>query len=374
MFKNILTTLFATIFALFLCLLITLSFIYYKKLNFWFEMGPKFSRFDESLGWTLASNKTSYQRGKSILTGEIYFDAEVFTSPKGFRSSKIGKLDAINETVSIGDSWTFGYCVPYEHTYQAYLENLLGSPVINMGVPAYGSGSVYGLFEKHVKDLKPKRVIYINWGLSDRSAYTVENKNMIPKDILIPTFYYSKSDDEVFFKYPKKGDVFKFVSKNVYPGGSLTAGYDFWSYMFFVKPKQILELIDNKLDLKIFNFKGMSKIPGLKVGITPEIADYEMKLYKNLQDINGFEFIFYDGYENNIYKKSFEKYFLNNNNYQNTYVSVQQWNKEVFEKGEEINLTQKEKRVPHDGHFGKGLNKLIAEMFFNRIDLNGDIQ
>ena len=94
----------------------------------------------------------------------------------------------------------------------------------------------------------------------------------------------------------------------------------------------------------------------------------------SLSGSNGFEFIFYDGYENNIYKESFEKYFLNNNNYQNTYVSRQQWEEEVFKKGDEINLTEKEKRVPHDGHFGKGLNKLIAEMFFNRINLNGGIQ
>ena len=43
----------------------------------------------------------------------------------------------------------------------------------NLGVPAYGSGSTYGLFKRHVSKLQPKLVIYLTIGLWERSLSTV---------------------------------------------------------------------------------------------------------------------------------------------------------------------------------------------------------
>ena len=72
--------------------------------------------------------------------------------------------------LAIGDSWTFGYCVNFEETYPFFLENSLRIPVTNLGVPAYGSGSTYGLFKRHVEKLKPKIVVYFSIGLWERSS------------------------------------------------------------------------------------------------------------------------------------------------------------------------------------------------------------
>ena len=49
----------------------------YKKLNYSFEYGEKFGRFDDELGWTLKKNASSYIRGRSFLTGETFFDSSI---------------------------------------------------------------------------------------------------------------------------------------------------------------------------------------------------------------------------------------------------------------------------------------------------------
>ena len=100
----------------------------YKKLNYSFEYGERFGEFDDELGWTLKKNASSYIRGRSLLTGETFFDSSVYTDALGFRSQNQGKRHTPGGIVAIGDSWTFGYCVNYEETYPYYLEKLSNIP------------------------------------------------------------------------------------------------------------------------------------------------------------------------------------------------------------------------------------------------------
>jgi len=58
----------------------------YQKLNFSIDYGGSFGTFDDELGWTLKKNASSYIRGRSILTGETFFDSSVYTDDLGFRT------------------------------------------------------------------------------------------------------------------------------------------------------------------------------------------------------------------------------------------------------------------------------------------------
>ena len=113
--------------------LVATGYLGYKKLNFSFEFGERFGVFDDELGWTLKKNASSYIRGRSLLTGEMFFDSSVYTDALGFRSQNPGVEHTPEGIVAIGDSWTFGYCVNFEETYPYFLEKLSNIPVTNLG-------------------------------------------------------------------------------------------------------------------------------------------------------------------------------------------------------------------------------------------------
>jgi len=108
--------------------------------------------YDEVMGWTIGSNRRSA-------------DSLYASSSEGIR--------ALQEDVSfaasagktrialVGDSYTFGEEVAYEHTWGYLLEKALGPgfQVLNFGVPAYGIDQAYLRFEKDVREWKPKIVI-----------------------------------------------------------------------------------------------------------------------------------------------------------------------------------------------------------------------
>ena len=215
-------------------LLVAIGHFGYKKLNYSFEYGEKFSRFDDELGWTLKKNASSYIRGRSILTGETFFDSSVYTDALGFRAQNPGTQPTPGGIAAIGDSWTFGYCVNYEETYPYFLEELSNTPVTNLGIPAYGSGSTYGLIKRHVEKLQPKLVVFLTNALWSRSLSTVY-PSPEPTYSLIPYFYYDEKMDRGRIMFPIPGVVSKSVEEGIYPGGSLTTGYNTFDYIRYVR-------------------------------------------------------------------------------------------------------------------------------------------
>ena len=106
---------------------------------------------DDLLGWTIASN-----------TGSGLY----WSSSEGTRASNKGsKIVSLPGTVPIallGDSVTFAQEVAYEDSWGYFLEKQLGPGfrVLNFGVGGYGVDQVYLRYEKNVRNLKPKVVIY----------------------------------------------------------------------------------------------------------------------------------------------------------------------------------------------------------------------
>lgn len=347
---------------------VTAGYFGYKKLKYSFEIGNSFGEFDNELGWTLKKNASSYIRGRSLLTGEIYFNSSVYTNAQGFRTQKLSSKVVPGGIVAIGDSWTFGYCVNYEETYPYFLEKFLNIPVANLGVPAYGSGSTYGLFKRHVSKLQPKLVVYLTSGLWKRSVSTtyppLYTKDIYQSDFrLIPYFYYDKKKDRGQIKFPKQGVVSKSVKEGFYPGGSLTAGYNTFNYLWHVKVPQIISLTKSYIP-KLSSTNSQINQENEKYKIS-KILKYEVDLYGELAGLHKFKLLIIDLTDN--YFSVVEKYNKEHPDQKIIFIGKKEFYEKVYTKGIDIGLTAEEIRVPMDGHYGSGTNKLIAEMITDKI-------
>ena len=349
-------------------------YVAYLRLDYSFDIGPKFSRFDGQLGWTLKPNASSFIKGSSVLKNTVYFDSTVFTDNLGFRSSQSKKLASPGGILAIGDSWTFGYCVDYEDSYPFFLEQELSMPVTNMGVPAYGSGSTYGLLERHVAELKPKVVVYFTIGLWSRSFASFKTTNelaIFKKSALLPHFVYDYERKKSQLIYPEPNRVSNSVQEGVYPGGSLTAGYNLWNYLWHVKLEQLLNKIrkivglgpkQNKGQVSAnFNDNAHLKLP------TQLLMEYELNLYLELAEKYDFQFVLMEGPHGDTYSNAVEQVNLNSHDKKIIYISPDEFHKEVYVQAEILNLPEEERRVPYDGHFASGSNKLIAKLVANTI-------
>jgi len=116
---------------------------------------PSYMTFNETLGWTIGSNRSQDNQGVSY-----------FSSIEGLRSSSPGiALADRHPTIRIaliGDSYTFGDEVAYEDTWGFQLEKLLGPDVqvLNFGVNAYGTGQAYLRYMQDVRAWHPDMVIF----------------------------------------------------------------------------------------------------------------------------------------------------------------------------------------------------------------------
>ena len=88
---------------------------------------------------------------KNYITGKIYFDSNIYTNKMGFRDIKTNRDTPKGAIAVVGASVVFGYGVNYEETYPYLLSQKINFPVVNMGIPAYGSASSLLLFSAPVR-------------------------------------------------------------------------------------------------------------------------------------------------------------------------------------------------------------------------------
>ena len=176
---------------------------------------------------------------------------------------------------------------------------MLGLPVSNLGIPAYGSGATYGLLRRHVEHLRPKLVVYLALGLADRSIAL----DRPDAPVLIPTFYHDSTTREVGLLFPEPGAVTRSVARGIYPGGALTAGYDTWSYLRYIKLPEIMNTAS------AFYRRRLSPVIGQpapdvdarrqrraeRAKRVDDILVYEMELYAALMEKHRFAMVVIDG-------------------------------------------------------------------------------
>jgi len=365
--------------------IVSIGFYSFRKLTFSYNYCGSYGKLDEELGWKLKENTSSCLSLSNLITGETYFDSKIFTNEMGFRDIATNRKITPGSIAAIGDSWTFGYGINYEETFPYLLSQKINFPVANMGIPAYGSGSNLLLFERYVKQIRPSVVIYYTNGLWTRSLCLTKTK---PVNNLIPCFWWNDKIKQIELIKPLPGKVFQEAENHSYPGGALTAGYDSLEYFFIIKPLAVIEELKTKA-LKIINtpekestnvivnrativrkLKHLTDInfPQRKKTYIPEAGDtkvfskiesvfkYTLKRYAKLAKQNNFVFLIID--TTNFYHP-FVKEVNKEFGVSIIHIGVHEWNKDIVDPGEK--LPPKLRKVPKDGHYAIGYNRLIAE-------------
>ena len=94
------------------------------------QFDPDFSRYDPEVTYTLHPNAT-------LQFANVEFETEIRTNHLGLRDDE--RSLAAPEVIVLGDSITMGWGVQQEETFAELLEARLGRPVLNAGMPSYGT-------------------------------------------------------------------------------------------------------------------------------------------------------------------------------------------------------------------------------------------
>lgn len=310
--------------------------------------GP-YGEVDAELGWRLSPDATSCMSMGNRLTGETYFTSRIATNADGFRTAAAGGPTPKGAVLAAGDSWTFGYAVDYEETFPHHLAEMSGRPVVNMGVPAYGTAQVLGLLERHAGRLAPQAVVFFTQGLWERSVCEAGAR---PETILKPCFRPAAGGG-VETITPAPGRVARQARRGVYPGGFLTAGHTGWRYFLVSRP---WALATGALDRLRETVAGGEETP------RPAIFAHVLDRFLGLAEAHGFAFILLDptGYYAEAVAALDEA-----RRGRLSYMGPEAWRAEVAAPARR--LPPDEVRVPRDGHYAGPMNRLIAAAVHRRL-------
>jgi hypothetical protein len=108
---------------------------------------------DSELGWTVGPSRATP-------------DGQYASSAEGLRSrvrdEKLRDRHPALRVALVGDSYTFGMDVPFDATWAAHLERLLGPDVqvLNFGVDGYGIDQAYLRYRRDVRPWQPDLVLF----------------------------------------------------------------------------------------------------------------------------------------------------------------------------------------------------------------------
>lgn len=326
-----------------------LGYYTYKKLTAPAEMSGSYGVIDGELGWRLKPNATARHWMRDRVSGGTFFDAKIYTDNSGFRAAEPKGATPSGAIVAIGDSWTFGYAIDHEETFPAQLAQLLGRPVVNMGVPAYGSAQAVLLLERYVQELRPRLVIHLNLGLWQRSLC---HGAAPPRHILKPCFWRDPASREIRMVTPRPGYVDEMAAKNIFPGGWLTAGNMSWGYYLISRPvtkiKQLLTsaglLPGHQSDYDDDPMLGRAAIRYTLRRLGDLARSYDFRLV--IVDPPGD----YDEACRELVPLLADRL---------SCFPAGRWRRDVSEPASR--LPEHERKVPGDGHFARGMNGLIAQ-------------
>lgn len=322
----------------------------FKKLTFSYDYCGSYGEFDDELGWRLKANASSCMSLRNYLKGIVYFDTQIYTNSGGFRDVRPGGSVPQRAIMTIGDSWTFGYGVNYEETYPHFMAQTLGVPVINSGIPGYGSGSNALLLARTAKQYRPSIVVYHTLGMHTRSLCTKQEAVAT----LLPCYAYDPNSKQVALVKPKPGAVAEAVRNHIYPGNSLTAGYN--SLYWFILRVKIPEAL-NKIGTAVNSLLG--KNASLATAFAPDheaqALELELRQYLALANTHGFAFVLAD--TENSYERAFDAIaggFVNGA----IRIGAREWREQV--RGKILTLPADEQQVPMDGHYSKRSNQIVG--------------
>ncbi len=347
--------------------IIILSPYIYRKLTLSYTYCNSYGSVDPILGWELKKNAKSCLIFQNYLNGEIFFDTKIYTNKYGFRSEEASNNDA--DIAIIGDSWVFGYGANYNETVPYNLSKKINKNIYNLGVPNYSSAQVYLHLQKNLNFIDPKLVIYIS-GMYLRSICKKEELNFI----LEPCFWYDATTNEAKLELPKKNIVFESYKKNIYPSGALTAGYNFWNYVIFIKTRELFNTISNYIKYNILKIEPKRRL-FTEIELS-KIRLEEIELFKSLTKENNFKFIFIDPYRFYLDEIKDSYKFNKDQNLNDIIVldkdsfffSTNWWHKNIEVKKNELTNNGS---IKNDGHWtGEAMQIISDEIYEELIKFN----
>ena len=333
---------------------LVLGYYTYQKLASPIRVTGTFGELDAELGWRLKPRSRVRLWRENRLGGSPLFDTMVYTNADGFRVARPDVPSQSGAVVAIGDSWTFGYAVDYEDSFPAQLAAALARPVVNLGVPAYGSAQALLLLERHIGDLQPALVVHLNLGLWRRSLCHGQEQ---PSAILKPCFWWNAERGEIELLTPPPGRVEEMARLGVYPGGWLTAGNESWRYYLVSRP--LIRLQQVLIAAGLMSGHRSEYDDDQFVG--PRATHYTLARIARLARRHGFVFLLID--PDGDYAAAHDALRANFAE-ELDYLDADAWRDAVATLAERLPDT--EIHVPGDRHFAGGMNRLIAQAVAQR--------
>ena len=344
-------------------ILAVVAYYAYGKLTFEGYFCGRFARVDAEIGWVLSPNATSCIGGRAPFSaGPPWFEAKVYTDINGFRSAKPGTETARNGVIFAGDSWTFGFGVTFEESFPGQFQARSAAPAVVAASPAYSSAQALVLAERWIDRLTPRAIVYLDLGFWDRSACRGATR---PAAILKPCYWQPPGASSAELVLPPPGMVEKSASWGLMPGGMLGAGEDSWTYFIWSRPIAQFQQILVRLGLMSgfghdFRAVGVDE-SAIQRGVFDHIVRIAAKARVPVLLIDPAD----------IYAASYAVLAPERRVHLH-WVGSGHWKRAVAEPA--AKLPAELARVPHDGHFGPGLNALVAALVQDRLSALGGLK
>jgi hypothetical protein len=326
------------------------SYYAYRKMTFPAVFCGSFAQLDDEIGWVLRPNSESCYGFKHPEDPSRWaFYSRIFTDENGFRAPGPNAETPSSGIMTIGDSWTFGYGVDYVDSYPGWLSALGEKPVVNLSSPAYSAVQAIALAERWLEALDPDVIIFLDSGFWGRGACRGRNK---PRWVFKPCYWFDPVSNETIRVVPPTGLVERASVLGVLPGGMLGAGEDGWNYFLISRPVMRLLGFLVQLDLlsgMAHDFKAVGVNPRhIKAGVIGDLT--------RLAALAKVPLILLD--PSDAYAE-FDEAFIDDDGPKIVRIGSLDWQRNVEIPASALSPDQQ--RVPFDGHFGPGKNRLIAE-------------
>jgi hypothetical protein len=323
----------------------------YRKLTYPGYSCGSFAQIDDELGWVLKPNADSCIGAREAFGGgPPWFEASVFTDKNGFRSASSGGETRTGGIMAVGDSWTFGFGVPYEQSYPAQLAALSGIPTATIASPAYSTAQSLLLAERWARQLKPRVIVFLDHGSWERAACGGASR---PRAILKPCYWQAPGAQSAELVLPPPQRVSHWADWGVLPGGVLGAGEISWAYFLITRPAALVQQTLVRMNLASGfgdDFRA--------VGVNDEVIKKATLFHAaRLAEMAKAPLLLLDPGE--IYHPYLSQLpaALGDRIH---HIGSTEWKSQV--ENRTAGMKPEEISVPNDGHYGAGVNRLVAEL------------
>ncbi len=337
------------------CALLFIGWYAYGMLRFNAFFCGTFAQLDPVIGWVLKPRAQSCMGVHAPFhPSDVYYKIPVYTDENGFRSQTPGETTPRNAIIAIGDSQSFGYMLPFSESYPGHLRAIQDRPVVNMASPAYGGAQSVLLARRWFKRLEPAAFVYWETGFWERGVCKGETR---PTRILKPC-YWVRPDGRAELIAPPDGYVLERAAWGMRPGGMLGAGELTWTYFLISRPITKLHQIFVRIGLANgmpddFRVVAMDAKPA-RQALLHDLAALAREARAPLVLID----------QHGVYRDYLPTLSREESTYVH-YVGKEEWNSAVEIPSSKLPPDQQ--RVPHDGHYGSGVQRIIAELINSKL-------